>query len=154
MLGSRSLFRAAGQATRAFSTTSPNALARMQIIGRLADTPELTPTSTGRDVIRYSLGVSHGPRDESGNRQTSWYRVASFTEGAQRDLLLSLPKGTLVYLDADAKMDTFQGQDGSNQTRLNLVQRTFETLSRPRNAVEGTAGRDAAEEPQSGLGAS
>ena len=73
----------------------------------------------------------------------------------------------LIYLDADAKMDTYQAADGSNQTRLNLVQResscllltnssnectgSFETLSRPRSALEN---RDAAEEPLSGVGAS
>lgn len=28
-----------------------------------------------------------------------------------------------MYLEADARMDTFQGQDGNNQTRLNLIQR-------------------------------
>jgi hypothetical protein len=28
-----------------------------------------------------------------------------------------------MYIEADARMDTFQTQDGSNQTRLNLVQR-------------------------------
>ena len=65
----------------------------MQIIGRLADTPELTPTSTGRDVTRFALGVSSGPRDENGERAVSWFRVASFVEGPQRDLLLDLPKG-------------------------------------------------------------
>lgn len=30
---------------------------------------------------------------------------------------------TLLYLDADARMDTFEAQDGLRQTRLNLVQR-------------------------------
>lgn len=28
-----------------------------------------------------------------------------------------------MYLEADARMDTFQAQDGTQQTRLNLVQR-------------------------------
>lgn len=37
---------------------------------------------------------------------------------------------TLIYLDADARMDTFQAADGSNQTRLNLVQRRL-LQSRP-----------------------
>jgi len=79
---------------RAFSTTTPNALARMQLIGRLADTPEQTPTSTGREMVRYALGVSAGPRDENtGQRSTSWFRVASFIEGPQKDLLCGLPKG-------------------------------------------------------------
>lgn len=79
--------------TRAFSTTTPRSLARMQLIGRLADQPELTPTSTGREISRFSLGVGTGARDETGNRPVSWFNIASFMEGPQRDLLLSLPKG-------------------------------------------------------------
>ncbi|GAB7346520.1 hypothetical protein MBLNU457_5205t1 [Dothideomycetes sp. NU457] len=146
------------RSARAFSTTTPNALARMQLIGRLADVPEQTPTSTGREMVRYALGVSNGPRDEStGQRQTSWFRIASFSEGASKDFLCGLPKGALLYVDADARMDTFQGQDGNNQTRLNLVQRNFEVLSRPRvqNPDEtGDSDKSAAEEPGSGLGAS
>lgn len=78
---------------RSFSTTSARPLAKMQIIGRLADQPELTPTSTGREISRFALGVSSGPKDENGNRGVSWFRVASFIEGPQRDFLLSLPKG-------------------------------------------------------------
>jgi len=77
-----------------------------------------------------------------------------------------------MYLEADARMDTFQAQDGSNQTRLNLVQRKtsracvpplpihwpdtpgqFEALSRPQNR-NSESDRSAAEEPGSGLGAS
>ncbi|KAH0289222.1 ssDNA-binding protein [Aureobasidium namibiae CBS 147.97] len=138
---------------RAFSTSPAHSLARMQLIGRLADQPELTPTSTGREMVRYALGVKSGPKNENGERATSWFRVASFTDGPGRDLLLSLPKGTLMYLEADARMDTFQAQDGSNQTRLNLVQRQFEALSRPQNR-NSESDRSAAEEPGSGLGAS
>jgi single-stranded DNA-binding protein len=78
---------------RAFSTTTPRSLAKMQLIGRLADTPSVNPTSTGRDVIKYAIGVSTGSKDENGNRGVSWFNVASFSEGAQKDLLLSLPKG-------------------------------------------------------------
>lgn len=78
---------------RAFSTTAPRPLAKMQLIGRLADTPEMTPTSTGREIVKYALGVSTGARDAEGRRATSWFNVASFVEGPQRDLLLSLPKG-------------------------------------------------------------
>lgn len=80
-------------AQRTFSTTRANQLAKMQLIGRLADQPELQPTSTGREISKFALGVSSGPRDENGNRGVSWFRVATFVEGPQRDLLLSLPKG-------------------------------------------------------------
>ncbi|KAG8623183.1 hypothetical protein KVT40_008159 [Elsinoe batatas] len=154
MFTQRALTRSLGSASRQFSTTAPRSLARMQLIGRLADKPELVSTQTGRELVRYALGVSAGPKDESGNRQTSWFRVASFTDGPQKDFLLNLPKGTLLYLDADARMDTFQAADGTNQSRLNLVQRNLEMLSRPKNQIDEGTDKDAAEEPLSGVGAS
>ena len=84
------LRRAPTLGARSFSTTTPASLARMQVIGRLAAEPELVNTSTGRDMVRYSLASDYGPSDA---RQTSWFRVASFAEGPRRDYLLSLPKG-------------------------------------------------------------
>lgn len=82
-----------------------------------------------------------------------------------------------MYVEAEAKMDTYQAQDGSNRTSLNLLQRMslnllavdydayystgkFEALSRPQNrdASNSTTGAEsdtnAAEEPLSGVGAS
>lgn len=93
-----SLPRAASSSLRraAFSTSAPRPLAKMQIIGRLADTPEVSPTSTGQEITRFAVGVGSGPRDESTGRQShvSWFRVASFMEdGPQRRLLQGLPKG-------------------------------------------------------------
>jgi hypothetical protein len=91
---SSSLFmRRAAFGARAFSTSSPRSIARISIIGNLADTPELVSTSTGREIVRYAVASNSGPRD---NRQTSWFRVTSFTEGPQRDYLLGLPKGYVM----------------------------------------------------------
>lgn len=80
------------RATRAFSTTTQrSSFAKMTIIGRLADTPELQATSTGQEILRYAVGTSSGPRD---NQKTSWFRVTSFLpEGPQRDFIASLDKG-------------------------------------------------------------
>lgn len=89
-----SVFRRAAvapvSAARAFSTTTPRPLAKITIIGNLADTPEVHSTSTGREVLRYAVASNSGPRD---NRKTSWFRVTSFAEGPQRDYLMNLPKG-------------------------------------------------------------
>ena len=85
--------RAAGasaSAARAFSTSAPRSVARISIIGNLADTPELQPTSSGREILKYAVASNSGPKD---NRQTSWFRVTSFADGPRRDFLLSLPKG-------------------------------------------------------------
>ena len=66
----------------------------MTIVGRLADQPELTATSTGKEILRYAVATSTGPRD---NQKSSFFRVTSFApEGPFRDFVASLDKG---YVD-------------------------------------------------------
>ena len=46
-------------------------------------------------MVRYALGTSHGPKE---NRQTSWWRVASFLpEGGAREVLMGLGKGWVWF---------------------------------------------------------
>lgn len=117
-----SLSRPATYNFRAFSTAAAKAnVAKLTLIGRLAAEPELTATSTGRDIIKYSVGTSTGPQE---NRQTSWWRITSFDEGKGRDILLSAAKGSLVHVEATGKMDTFEDRNGQQRSQLNLVQRT------------------------------
>jgi hypothetical protein len=81
-------------AVRAFSATAARPVARITIVGNLADTPELQATSTGHEIVRYAVASNSGPRD---NRHTSWFRVTSFEgEGPRRDYLQSLPKGCVL----------------------------------------------------------
>ncbi|KAJ5664964.1 uncharacterized protein N7477_007412 [Penicillium maclennaniae] len=126
------LARAANATARSFSNSASRSVARMIITGRLGAEPELTATSSGQEIVRYSIGTSYGPRD---NRQTSWFRVGAFLpEGGQRDYILSLPKGTLVYLEGDASMRSYENADGQKQTNLNIVQRSLEVLNRPQHS--------------------
>ncbi|KAJ9295509.1 hypothetical protein DTO271G3_5965 [Paecilomyces variotii] len=114
---------------RSFSSSPARSVARLIITGRLGAEPELQATSTGQDVVKYVVGTSYGPRE---NRQTSWFRVSSFQqEGPQRDHLLSLPKGTLVYVEGDASIRTYEDAEGKKQSSLSVVQRTLEVLKRP-----------------------
>ncbi|KAF6223625.1 hypothetical protein HO133_000468 [Letharia lupina] len=107
----------------------------MIIVGRLADAPEIVATSRGQDMIRYALATNHGPKD---NRQTSWWKVASFLpEGGARDLLMALGKGSLVYVEGDCSMNKFQNKDGIASSALNIVQRNFEILDRRDPRAEG-----------------
>lgn len=145
----RSAFASAG-AARAFSTSSPRSVARITIVGNLADTPEAQVSSSSeKEFVRYSVASNSGSKD---NRVTSWFRVTSFVEGPRKDFMLSLPKGyvflrwqhdgrtvlykerdlltaglagcsTLVYVEGDASINSYT--DSSNQVKhgLNIVQR-------------------------------
>ncbi|KAK0621292.1 single-strand binding protein family [Bombardia bombarda] len=125
---------AARPTARAFSSTPSRPVARITIIGNLADTPELKATSTGTEILRYAVASNRGTAD---NRQTDWFNIVSFEpEGPRRDFLQSLPKGSLVCVEGDASMNTFEDGDGKTRTALNIRQRSIDVLRRPASATQ------------------
>ncbi|KAF4968240.1 hypothetical protein FSARC_4331 [Fusarium sarcochroum] len=133
-----SVFRRAAvapaSAVRAFTTTAPRPVARITIVGNLADTPELHSTSTGREILRYAVASNSGSRE---NRKTSWFKVTSFAEGPSRDYLMNLPKGATVYVEGDASTNTYTDSNGQSRTAFNVVQRNIEVIRRPQAPEQG-----------------
>jgi hypothetical protein len=94
---SRSSLLVRPTSTRAFSVTPARALSKITLVGRLAGEPELSPTSTGQEIVKYTVATNYGPKDE---RKTSWWRISYFPrEGnnAGRDHVLSLGKGCFFF---------------------------------------------------------
>ncbi len=78
-------------AARTFSSTASRPVARITIVGNLADSPELRASSTGREYLRYSIASNSGSGE---NRKTSWFNVSCFAEeGPRRDFFQGIPKG-------------------------------------------------------------
>jgi single-stranded DNA-binding protein len=117
---------AAPRTARAFSTTRPSQLARMTVVGRLGVAPEEVTISGDRTLVRYVIGSSYGKGED---KKTSWFRVASFVTGGQKDFLLSVPKGSLLYVDADARMETYTDAEGNKKSNLSLVASEFDWLT-------------------------
>ncbi|OAL51033.1 hypothetical protein IQ07DRAFT_586612 [Pyrenochaeta sp. DS3sAY3a] len=114
---------------RAFSSSPRAQLARMTVVGRLGVAPEEVTVTGDRTLVRYVVGTSYGKGED---KKTSWFRIASFVQGAQKDFLLSVPKGSLLYVDADARMETYTDAEGNKRSNLSLIARNFDVLSRPR----------------------
>ncbi|KAG6056965.1 hypothetical protein E4U17_001815 [Claviceps sp. LM77 group G4] len=131
-MSSSFLFRrataASACAARSFSTSTPRSVARITLVGNLADTPEAFTTSTGKEMIKYAVASNHGTRD---NRQTSWFKVTHFCDGPRKDFMMSLSKGTLVFVEGEASMRNYQDREGQTRTVMNIVQRSIEVLKRP-----------------------
>ncbi|KAH6719763.1 hypothetical protein DL95DRAFT_353613 [Leptodontidium sp. 2 PMI_412] len=126
----RRALRTAAPLSRTFTSSAPrSSFAKMTIVGRLAGTPELQATSTGKEVLKYTVATSSGPRD---NLKTNWFRVAAFLpEGPQRDFISALDKGTLVYVEGDASQSVVEdATTGKSVTHLNIVQHKFEVLAK------------------------
>ncbi|QUC18602.1 uncharacterized protein UV8b_02843 [Ustilaginoidea virens] len=136
-MSSSLLFRRATAASpgvvRSFSSSSRLSVARLSLIGNLADTPEVQTTGTGREILKYAVASNYGPKE---NRQTSWFRVTSFADGPRKDFLLSLAKGTMVYVEGDVSVSNYQDSNGQPRTGLNIVQRSIEVLKRPQNVAD------------------
>ncbi|KAH7628998.1 hypothetical protein B0T09DRAFT_149307 [Sordaria sp. MPI-SDFR-AT-0083] len=132
----RPVFGAAARpAVRSFSSTSARGIARVQIIGNLADTPELRATSTGREMLRYAVASNSGPRND---RVTSWFNVSCFAEGKLRDFLLTLPKGTTVFVEGELSLRAWTDEEGRSKTAVNVLHRNLEVLRRPYSAPRET----------------
>jgi len=87
---SRAVARPAVSA-RTFSSTARRDVARITIVGNLADTPEVRASSNGREYLRYSIASNTGSGE---NRVTSWFNITGFMgEGRQREYLSRLEKG-------------------------------------------------------------
>ncbi|PVI03465.1 hypothetical protein DM02DRAFT_612229 [Periconia macrospinosa] len=110
------------RSARAFSTTPRAEVARMTIIGRLAAAPEEVQAGPERTLVRYSLATNHGKAE---NQKTSWFRIASFATGPQKEFLLNVPKGSLLHVDADARMDSFTDAEGNKKSNLSLIASKF-----------------------------
>ncbi|KAK8026593.1 ssDNA binding protein [Apiospora marii] len=114
---------------RGFSASAARPRAKITLIGNLAATPEVRPTSTGREVIEYAVASNSGPKDK---RVTSWFKVASFEpEGPRRDFLTSLPQGAMVYVEGNCVMNSYQDQEGNTRTSMSVYQTDLEVIRRP-----------------------
>ena len=128
-LRSTSLAATVRTTARAFSSTTPRPLARITIIGNLTAPPELRPSQSGLDYLRYAVASNSGSGE---NRHASFFNVTSFVqEGGQRDFLLSLPKGTLVCVEGEASQSNYTDAEGKPRKGLSIVQRHLEVLRRP-----------------------
>ncbi|KAJ5576010.1 Primosome PriB/single-strand DNA-binding [Penicillium sp. DV-2018c] len=124
---------------RAFSTSPAHSVARLTLTGRLGAEPELQATSSGQEIIKYTIATSSGPVN---NRHTSWFRITNFASpGPGRDLLLGLQKGTLLYVEGDARMNTYEDNEGRQRSTLSVVQRNMEVLKRPENNSDSEESR-------------
>ncbi|KAI9892336.1 MAG: ssDNA-binding protein, mitochondrial [Vezdaea aestivalis] len=132
---------------RAFSTTPIRPVARLSITGRVVAEPELIHTPAGKEIVNYTVATdTHGPRND---RQSSYFKVSMYNkEGADglKDYLLSLSKGSLVFVEGEASIRKYEDKEGATRTTLQVVHRNIEVLRRgvPREGDESAEATQAA----------
>lgn len=114
-------------------------LNKVMIIGNLGRDPEMRYTTRGNAVCNFSVAVNRpGRLDESGHRsedETEWFAVVAWDKLAET-CNQYLTKGKKVYVEGRLQTRAWQGQDGQQRSRAEVVAQTMVMLDRGRPGEE------------------
>ena len=90
------------------------------IIGRLAASPELKTTNSGKSVCSFRIANDSGYKDASGQSQTNWLNVTAWGKTAEF-VCKYFPKGALIAIDGRLQTRQYQDKNGNNRTAVEVV---------------------------------
>lgn len=107
------------------------------IAGRTTKDPEIKVTPSGTTVLSLSLAVN----DTKKNAQGEWEDVVDFFDckvfGKRAESLAQyIPKGSKLTINGRLHQDRWQGQDGTNRSRVSIIVQDIELP--PRSQPQGT----------------
>ena len=114
------------------------------IIGRLAASPELKTTNSGKSVCSFRIANDSGYKDASGQSQTNWLDVTAWGKTAEF-VCKYFPKGALIAIDGRLQTRQYQDKNGQNRTATEIVAQNVNfcgskesTSPAPQNAAQRT----------------
>lgn len=107
------------------------------IAGRTTKDPEIKVTPSGNAILSFSLAVN----DTKKNAQGEWEETANFFDcvlfGKRAESLAQyIPKGSKLTINGRLHQDRWQGQDGTNRSRVSIIVQDIELP--PRSQPQGT----------------
>jgi single-strand DNA-binding protein len=112
---------------------------RVTLVGRLTRDPELRTLPSGSSVLQLGLAVNGRQRDEAGNwtDKPNFFDVKVF--GNQAEMLAQhLAKGRRVGVDGRLDWSSWEAQDGSKRSKVEVVANTVQFLDS--RSAEGEGG--------------
>lgn len=107
--------------------------------GRIGQEPQMGQVSSGDALLKFSLAVSVGRRD---NPQTMWIRCSIF--GRRASALESiLAKGQKVTVSGAIKLDEFTSKDGVAKQSLSMIVNDIELMSESKGGGESRPAKQA-----------
>ena len=110
---------------------------KVYLIGNLTRDPEMRSTSTGIPVCNFSIAVNRRKRAD-GQQETDFFNIVAWRQLAE---LCSryLAKGRKVAVAGSIQMRSYEAQDGTKRTAVDIVADDVEFLSSP-NAGSAPSG--------------
>ncbi len=115
---------------------------KVTLIGRLVRDPELSYTSAGLAVAKFTIAVDRfGKNPQTGERKTDFFRCNAWRQKAEF-VSQYVQKGRLVVVDGRIELNEFTGQDGQKRYSTDIVCENVETLDPNRDAPGDAAPAD------------
>ena len=119
----------------------------IQLIGNLADDPELKYTTGGNAVVKFRIGVQRRfQKNGEWTSKTSWWNIEAWGQLAE-NIAATLTKGMRVFVDGEVDADEYTNNNGEKRTatyvRANEVGPSLRwaTASVERNPRENDGGK-------------
>jgi single-strand DNA-binding protein len=112
---------------------------RVVLIGRLTRDPELRTTSTGKNVVEFSIAVNKKIKPQDGQPDADFFRIKAW--GQTADYVSNyITKGRLVGVDGRLETRKWTDQNGANRETVEIVADNVNALDRPREDGGGNGG--------------
>lgn len=121
---------------------------RVTLIGRLTRDIEVKHLSSNMAVGNFGLAIGRKFKTQSGEQREETTFVDCEAWGRQAEILSQyLSKGRPVFIEGRLKLDTWEGKDGSKQSKLRVVVENFQFI----DSGGGGGGRGPARGPSQGM---
>lgn len=105
---------------------------RVVLVGRLTRDPEMRTTTTGKNVVEFSLAVNKRMKPQDGSPDADFFRCKAWGQTAEYvDTYLN--KGRLVAIDGRIEHRKYQANDGTPREIFEIVCDNVQGLDRPRD---------------------
>jgi single-strand DNA-binding protein len=111
---------------------------RVTIVGRLTRDPELRHLPSGTPVLQMGVAVNGRQKDEAGNwtDKPNFFDVKVF--GNQAEMLnMHLAKGRRIGVDGRLDWSSWEAQDGSKRSKVEIVAQSVQFLDSRGEGGEG-----------------
>lgn len=101
---------------------------RITLIGNLTHAPEVSKTSNGTTVSRFSIAVTRRYQNANGERETDFFPVTAFGKLAE-NCNLYLDKGRKVAVCGSLQIHRYTDKDGIQRQAFDVIADEVEFLS-------------------------
>lgn len=106
------------------------------LTGNLVRDPDLSQTASGVNVCRFDIAVNRAYKASNGERQTDFFHVTAWRELAE-SVAKYCRKGNRVLVRGSIETRTYEANDGTKRSTVDVIADKVEFLFRNTQAAEG-----------------